>query len=95
MESGSQAGWLSSAPAGDAVRTEDPVASDLPVFQKKPQIFICIYILTCKLLYLKVGNYFKTFRDFPGGPAVKNLPASAGDMGSIPGLRRFRVLWDN
>ena len=42
------------------MRTEDPVASDLPVFQKKPQIFICIYILTCKLLYLKVGNYFKT-----------------------------------
>ena len=26
-------------------------------------------------------------RDFPGGPVVKNLPASAGDMGSIPGLR--------
>ena len=23
-------------------------------------------------------------RDFPGGPVVKNLPASAGDMGSIP-----------
>ena len=24
--------------------------------------------------------------DFPGGPVVKNLPASAGNMGSIPGL---------
>ena len=23
-------------------------------------------------------------RDFPGGPVVKNLPASAGDMSSIP-----------
>ena len=23
--------------------------------------------------------------DFPGGPVVKNLPASSGDMGSIPG----------
>ena len=23
--------------------------------------------------------------DFPGGTVVKNLPASAGDMGSIPG----------
>ena len=22
---------------------------------------------------------------FPGGPVVKNLPSSAGDMGSIPG----------
>ena len=26
--------------------------------------------------------------DFPGGPVVKNLPATAGDMGSIPGPRR-------
>ena len=25
---------------------------------------------------------------FPGGSAVKNLPASAGDMGSIPGSGR-------
>ena len=24
-------------------------------------------------------------RDFPGGPMVKNLPSSAGDVGSIPG----------
>ena len=23
--------------------------------------------------------------DFPGGPVVKNLPSSAGDVGSIPG----------
>ena len=23
--------------------------------------------------------------DIPGGPGVKNLPANAGDMGSIPG----------
>ena len=26
--------------------------------------------------------------DFPGGPAVKSPPASAGNTGSIPGLRR-------
>ena len=25
----------------------------------------------------------------PGGTMVKNLPASAGDIGSIPGLGRF------
>ena len=24
--------------------------------------------------------------DFPGGPVVKNLPANAGNKGSIPGL---------
>ena len=27
----------------------------------------------------------------PGGPEVKNLPANAGDMGSIPGLGRFHM----
>ena len=26
---------------------------------------------------------------FPGGPLVRNVPASAEDMGAIPGLGRF------
>ena len=29
----------------------------------------------------------KDFIDFPGGLVVKNLPANAGDMGSIPSPR--------
>ena len=29
--------------------------------------------------------------DFPGGPAVKNLPANAGDMGLIPDPGRFHM----
>ena len=29
---------------------------------------------------------------FPGGPVVKNLPADAGDMGSIPGPGILHVL---
>ena len=29
--------------------------------------------------------------DFPGGPVVKNLPASAGHTGSIPGLGSFHM----
>ena len=29
--------------------------------------------------------------DFPGGTVDKNLPVNAGDMGSIPGLGRFRM----
>jgi len=33
--------------------------------------------------------------DFPGGPAVKNLPAKAGDTGSISGLGRSHVLQGN
>ena len=31
-------------------------------------------------------------RDFSGGPVVKNLPAGAGVMGSIPGPERSRML---
>ena len=29
--------------------------------------------------------------DFTGGPVDKNLPAYAGDTGSIPGLGRFHM----
>jgi len=31
----------------------------------------------------------KDWMGFPGGSAVKNLPANAGDAGSVPGLGRF------
>ena len=34
-------------------------------------------------------------RDFPGGTADKNLPADAGDTGSIPGPGRFHMLRSN
>ena len=33
--------------------------------------------------------------DFPGGAVVKNPPANAGDMDSIPGLGRSHVPWSN
>ena len=33
--------------------------------------------------------------DFPGGPVVKNLPANAGDTGSISGQGRSHMLWSN
>ena len=43
--------------------------------------------MKCKLL-----NMTWKSQDFSGGPVVKNLPASAGDMGSIPGWGRFHLL---
>ena len=33
--------------------------------------------------------------DFPGGPVVKNPPASAGDMGSTSGPGRSHMSWSN
>ena len=32
---------------------------------------------------------------FPGGSVVKNLPANAGDTGSVPDLGRSHVLCSN
>ena len=32
-----------------------------------------------------------SFQDFPGGPVAKNLPANAGDTGSIPGPGRSHM----
>ena len=41
-------------------------------------------------------SYLKSLaRDFPGGSVDKNLPANAGDMGSVPGPGRFYTLWSN
>ena len=34
-------------------------------------------------------------QNFPGGPVVKNPPASEEDMGLIPDLGGFHMLWDN
>ena len=36
----------------------------------------------------KSQQHLTSCEGFPGGSAVKNLPANAGDMGSIPGLGR-------
>ena len=35
------------------------------------------------------------FRDFPGGPVVRNLPANAGDTSLILGLGRIHMLKSN
>ena len=37
----------------------------------------------------------KEVEDFPGDSVVKNLPANAGDTGSIFGLGRFHMLQGN
>ena len=33
--------------------------------------------------------------DFPGGVVDRNLPVNAGDEGSVPGLERFYMPWNN
>ena len=36
----------------------------------------------------QVGKWYHLYRGFSGGSVIKNLPASAGDVGSIAGLGR-------
>ena len=63
--------------------------------KKKVILFAIILFKNFRIVYNKpIFLYFqdnvilKTYNtDFPGGLVVKNLLASAGDMGSIPGLR--------
>ena len=38
-------------------------------------------------------TYQEYMWDFPGGSVVKNPPASAGDIGSIPALGRSHMPW--
>ena len=47
-----------------------------------------MYLCVCVFIVLK-----KNVKDFPGSPVVKNLPASGGGMGSIPGPGRFHMWW--
>ena len=35
------------------------------------------------------------WKDFPGGPLIKNPSANAEDMGLIPGQGKFHILQDN
>ena len=37
----------------------------------------------------------QNYVNFPGSPVIKNLPANAGDMGSIPGPGRYHMQGGN
>ena len=41
------------------------------------------------------GHIKRITMNFPDGPEVKNMPASAGEKGLIPGLGRFHMLLGN
>ena len=43
----------------------------------------------------KTTKKINKYKAFPGGPVVKNPPAKARDMGSIPGLGRLHMLRGN
>ena len=47
------------------------------------------------LMNIDAKIFKKILADFPGGAVVKNLPANAGDTGSIPGPGKSHVPGSN
>ena len=44
----------------------------------------------------KIGSSYEALPwDFPGGPVVKNPPASSGDPRAIPGPGKSHMPWSN
>ena len=53
------------------------------------------YLQKTRLIMDNYLKYKKNSWDFPGGTAVKNPPANAGDTGSIPSLGRSHMPQSN
>ena len=51
--------------------------------------WVCFFLTFMITTVLTLKNIIQ---DFLGGPVVKNLPANAGDLGSIPGPGRSHML---
>ena len=58
---------------------------------------MCVYLCSLNGCKCKETCLGKNIHDggFPGGAVVKDLPASAGDMGSSPGPGRSHMPWSN
>ena len=51
-------------------------------------LLLSTYSVLARLLHHLIESTLNTHGCFPGGLVVRNLPANAGDTGSIPGSRR-------
>ena len=59
------------------------------------RLFLSLLLLICFTCLAAMLLDALRFRiaDFPAGPVVKNPPVNSGNMGLIPGLGRFYMLW--
>ena len=55
---------------------------------------LCKIILFCRLMIIYLENIME-YEGFPDSSLVKNLPANAGDMDSIPGPGRYHMVRNN
>ena len=76
-----------------------------PASPQQPSALLQSYLQTPKYIrsggrvyvIIAVPNFhlsplFKNHAGLPGGPVIRNLPANAGNKGSIPGPGRFHML---
>ena len=63
------------------------------VFPSKRILWIAHLFITVTPTAINCHRLKVCVEDFPGGLVVGNLPANAGNMGSIPGPERFHMLW--
>ena len=85
--------WLPELIAAETVTQNYIIICDLTSFHlyTDPLSHLKSNIIN-KMLCCKGRNFVaKEQACFPGGSLVKNLPAYAGDMGSIPGLGRSHM----
>ena len=85
---------------GKILETRDVFISNQK--HQKSHLLYTAHILLLHSLLVKSMDFgarlpgFKTqLEGFPGGTAVKNLPANAGDTGSSPGLGRSHIPQSN
>ena len=84
--------WRSPSPPGHSHSRPSPGRSS----GKSRQIASCPPLAPPSLLLAERGfQKLVELWDFPGGLVVKNPPANAGDMGSIPGSGRPQVTWSS
>ena len=58
-------------------------------------VLVSLWVQTLRMQNQKKKKKLMQDQGFPGGSVVKNLPANAGDMGSIPGPQRSYMSWSN
>ena len=72
------------------INLEKFISLQILLFPSLPHLYSSRNIV-CFSVYM----ILKVFLDFPGGPVVESLPASAGDIGTVTGPGGFHIPWGN
>ena len=95
-------GFFTSEPPGKTLKRFLVLKnSQLLILGSREKVMCFVRIFSFNPVLQLIHPYFtdkktrRKLRGFAGGPVVKNPPANAGDIGSVPGPERFHMLWGN